>query len=416
MLSPNTIAIVKQITPIVAANAEAITCRFYQLMFAGNPEVKSFFNQAHQESGGQQRALAGAICAYFSHIDNLDVLGPAVEVIAQKHCSLNIQPEHYPIVGKHLLAAIKDVLGDAATEEIMGAVAEAYGVLAEVCIGREYDIYAEQLAATGGWNGLRTFIVDKKVEESDVITSFYLVPEDGGPLPDFVPGQYITVHVDHPTSPTSPRNYSLSDRPGLGYFRISVKRESWPRTEQPDGLISNWLHDQVGEGDRLELGPPCGNFTLDSNLVGAQPVVFLAGGIGVTPLLSMEKSLVVEGASGRILFFHAVKNSGVHPFRDEVQNMVSDKDFVETYFLYDEPLDCDVDPDSFDFEGKITTELLRDKTPFDEALYYFCGPQPFMASVHTSLKELGVDDSRINYEFFGPQQVLSSTGAATIES
>ena len=140
MLSANTIEIVKRITPVVAANAEAVTRRFYQLMFEGNPEVKAYFNQAHQHSGGQQRALAGAITAYFANIDNLGVLGPAVNLIAHKHCSLGVQPEHYPIVGKHLLAAIRDVMGEAATAEILAAVGEAYGFLADVCIQREREI------------------------------------------------------------------------------------------------------------------------------------------------------------------------------------------------------------------------------------------------------------------------------------
>ncbi|HEX6960561.1 MAG TPA: globin domain-containing protein, partial [Lacipirellula sp.] len=116
MLSERTIQIVKVTAPVVAQQAEAITRRFYTLMFAGNPEVKAYFNQAHQHSGGQQKALAGAICAYAANIDNLAALGPAVELIANKHCSLGIQPEHYPIVGQHLLAAIKDVLGGAATD------------------------------------------------------------------------------------------------------------------------------------------------------------------------------------------------------------------------------------------------------------------------------------------------------------
>ena len=141
MLTERTIEIVKATAPAVAAHAEAITRRFYTLMFAGNPEVKAYFNQAHQHSGGQQRALAGAICAYAANIDNLAALGPAVELIAQKHCSLGIQAEHYPIVGKHLLVAIKDVLGDAATEEVIAAWAEAYGFLAKVFIEREAAIY-----------------------------------------------------------------------------------------------------------------------------------------------------------------------------------------------------------------------------------------------------------------------------------
>lgn len=154
MLSPKTIEIVKAIIPAVATHAETITRNFYERMFRENPEVKAYFNQAHQHFGGQQKALAGAICAYFTHIDNLAALGPAVELIAQKHCSLGIQSEHYPIVGKHLLAAIADVMGEAATDEILAAVAEAYQVLATVCIEREQEIYLQQRTTPGGWNGI----------------------------------------------------------------------------------------------------------------------------------------------------------------------------------------------------------------------------------------------------------------------
>ncbi|MCR9119621.1 MAG: globin domain-containing protein, partial [bacterium] len=263
MLSEKTIAIVKEITPLVAANAETITRRFYERMFQGDPEVKAFFNQAHQHTGGQQKALAGAICAYFTHIDNPGVLMPAVELIAQKHCSLGIKAEHYPIVGKHLLDAIKDVMGDAATDEIIEAVAEAYGFLADIFIGREGAIYEEQQSTPGGWNGYRTFVVDRKVPESEVVTSFYLKPADEGVLPPFKPGQYITVQIDHPHTPTSPRNYSLSDRAGEQHYRISVKREERLSPDAPEGLISSHLHDAVEVGHRIQVGPPCGEFTID---------------------------------------------------------------------------------------------------------------------------------------------------------
>ncbi len=402
MLSEKTINIVKEITPLVATNAETITRRFYELMFVGNPEVQDFFNQAHQHTGGQQKALAGAICAYFANIDNLGALGPAVEIIAQKHCSLGIQPEHYPIVGKHLLAAIKDVMGDGATDEIIGAVTEAYGVLAEICINLEKETYDSQAAVEGGWNGFRKFVVDKKVPESEIITSFYLCPQDNGPLPAFKPGQYITVRVDHPTTPTSPRNYSLSDLPGNSHFRISVKKEAGT----PDGLISSFLHEQVQPGDVLEIGPPCGEFTIDPTAVEDRPIVFLAGGIGVTPLLSMAKSLVDNQVLAPIYFLHAVRNSAVHAFADEVQKMVSDKDFVQTRILYDEPLEGDVENGKCDCAGTVDTEVLQSWTPYQDGEFYFCGPKPFMQNVFAGLKELGVDDTRIHYEFFGPQQEL----------
>ncbi len=411
MLSENTIQIIKQITPSVAANAEAITVRFYERMFAGNPEVKAFFNQAHQHSGGQQRALAGAICAYFSQIDNLEVLLPAVELIAHKHCSLGVQPQHYPIVGKHLLDAIGDVMGDAATPEIVDAVAEAYGLLAEVCIGRESAIYQQQAAVEGGWNGLRSFVVDRKQAESQIVTSFYLKPADGGALAPFAPGQYITVNIQHPSTPTSPRNYSLSDGPGTGHYRITVKREPAPAADAPGGLISNYLHDHVNVGDTIRVGPPCGEFTIDPSDRSPRPIVFIAGGIGVTPLLAMAKSLVAAKSPAPIYFLQAAKNSAVHALADEVRGLAAGGADVTTRVVYDDPLEGDLTTGKCDSHGRVTAALLREWAPTAEARFYFCGPTPFMASVADSLKGLGVDDSRVNFEFFGPKQQLQAVAA-----
>ncbi len=408
MLSEKTIAIIKEITPLVAANAETITGRFYELMFEGDPEVKAFFNMAHQESGQQPKALADAVCAYFANIDNLGVLGPAVEVIAQKHCSLNVQPEHYPIVGKYLLAAIKDVMGEAATDEIIGGVAEAYGFLADICINREKEVYEQQQNIDGGWTGYRKLVVQRKEVESEEITSFYLQPQDDQPLPTFNPGQYITVQVDHPTTPTSPRNYSLSDSPQKDHFRISVKKETSKVPNAPDGLISNYLHNSVQVGDLLNVGAPCGEFTLNPAEVDDQPIVFLAGGIGITPLLSMAKTLVDDAVLAPIYFIHASRNSSVHAFSLELNQMISDKDFVNTYFVYDEPLDTDLENGKCDATGQVTTEFIRSRTPYQKAEFYVCGPKAFMNNVLVSLKELGVVDSRVHHEFFGPKQELKS--------
>ena len=411
MLSEKTIAIVKEITPTVAANAETITRRFYERMFKGNPEVKAFFNQAHQHTGGQQKALAGAICAYFTHIDNPAVLMPAVELIAQKHCSLGIKAEHYPIVGKHLLDAIKDIMGDAATDEIIDAVAEAYGFLADLFIGREGAIYDEQQSLPGGWNGYRTFVVDRKVPECDVVTSFYLKPADEGALPPFKPGQYITVQIDHPTTPTSPRNYSLSDRPGEPHYRISVKREERLSPEAPDGLISSHLHDAIEPGDRIQVGPPCGEFTVDPATASSKPIVLLAGGIGVTPLLSMARSIVHANPDASIYFLQAARNSTTHAFADELRGLAQAGSNVQTRVLFDSPLPGDVEEGRCDSAGFVTTDLLRGWTPHTEAEFYFCGPKPFMANVHASLLELGVNEDRIRFEFFGPRQELETAPA-----
>ena len=412
MLSDKTIAIVKEITPVVAANAETVTRVFYQKMFAGNPEVKAFFNQAHQHSGGQQKALAGAICAYFTHIDNLAALTPAVELIAQKHCSLGIQAEQYPIVGKHLLAAIKEVMGDAATDEILAAVGEAYQLLADVCIERERQIYEEQRTAAGGWNGYRSFVVDRKEPESDVITSFYLKPADQEPLPAWLPGQYITVKIDHPTTPTSPRNYSLSNQPGQDSFRISVKREPGLTADAPDGLISTYLHDQVQVGDTLQIGPPCGEFTLDPAEPRQTPTVMLAGGVGVTPLLSMAQSLIAAQPEAPLYFLQAARNSQSHAFAAEIQELRNQGANVRTLTLYDQPLADDLENQNCDETGILSENILREWTPFNEANFYFCGPKPFMQNVYASLKALNVPADRIHFEFFGPRQDIESAPLA----
>jgi nitric oxide dioxygenase len=407
MLSESTIQIVQATAPAVAAHAEAITRRFYTLMFSGNPEVKAYFNQAHQHSGGQQKALAGAICAYAANIDNLSALGPAVELIAQKHCSLGIQAEHYPIVGKHLLVAIKDVLGDAATEEVIAAWAEAYGFLAEIFINREAAIYREQAELEGGWNGYRPFVVERKVVESEIVTSFYLKPADGGKLPAFKPGQYVTVKIEHPQTPTSPRNYSLSDQPDAGHYRISVKREPSLAENAPAGLISNYLHDEVQVGDILDLGPPCGEFTLDVAQTFERPIVLLSGGIGITPTISMLKSLARRNPNVPVYFFHAARNSRVHALADEVRSLAAECPQIRTHFRYDDPLPSDLAEGRCDSTGIIDIEFLQEVLPNNDAEFYFCGPKPFMAGVYLGLKRWGVEETRMHFEFFGPKQDLS---------
>ena len=200
-LSDRTIALVKATVPALEQHGLAITRRMYERMFQ-NEAIRDLFNQSHHgESGSQPKALAAAILAYARNIEGLAALAPAVERIAQKHVGLNILPEHYPYVAEALLGAIKDVLGDAATEEILAAWGEAYWYLAEVLIARERAIYSSVAAAPGGWTGWRDFRVERKERESDVITSFVLRPADGGPVMRHRPGQYLTFWLEIPGPP-----------------------------------------------------------------------------------------------------------------------------------------------------------------------------------------------------------------------
>jgi nitric oxide dioxygenase len=138
-LSEKTIKILKANAAPVAANSEAITSRMYEILFTNHPELKELFKDANPD---QHKKLAGAVSAYAANIDNLSVLSKAVEKMAQTHVSSAVKPEHYPLVGVSLLQAVKDVLGDAATNDVIEAWKEAYFFLADILIAREKEIYA----------------------------------------------------------------------------------------------------------------------------------------------------------------------------------------------------------------------------------------------------------------------------------
>ena len=144
MVSQKTIEIVKSTAPILKNQGKQITTRMYQIMFEKYPNVRNKFDMSAQADGSQPVKLATAIYSYASQIDNLPALKSMVEKIAHRHVQTKVLPEEYSIVGESLLQAMKDVLRETATEEVMAAWSEAYQALSEVFIKREDDIYEEQ--------------------------------------------------------------------------------------------------------------------------------------------------------------------------------------------------------------------------------------------------------------------------------
>ncbi|ANB58648.1 globin family protein [Anoxybacillus sp. B7M1] len=400
LLDEKTIRIIQSTVPVLEKYGEQITKRFYQLMFSNHPELLNIFNHAHQQQGRQQKALAASVYAAAKHIDRLEAILPVVKQIGHKHRSLGVKKEHYPIVGKHLLLAIKDVLGDAATDEIIEAWKEAYGVIANVFIQVEEQLYDEAAMKAGGWKDFRRFVVQKKVKESSLITSFYLAPEDGGGISDFLPGQYVSVKVHIPGEEyTHIRQYSLSDAPGTGYYRISVKREAGTDA-QPAGIVSHYLHDSVKEGDVLELSAPAGDFTLD--LTKETPVVLISGGVGMTPLLSMANTLVAKQPQRCVTFIHAAVNGRVHAFDAHLARLAKEHPSFSYGVCYQTPENHDRENPYFVKEGFVDLTLIQSMVPDSHADFYVCGPVPFMKTVYHALKQWGIADDRIHYEFFGP--------------
>ena len=397
MLSEKTIEIVKSTVPVLEKYGKDITTRFYQLMFNNHPELLNIFNHANQKQGRQQAALANTVYAAAANIDNLGAIIPVVKEIGTKHRALGVLPEHYPIVGENLLAAIKDVLGDAATDDIINAWAEAYGVIADAFIGIEQEMYNEAKEQQGGWEGFRNFVVDKKVKESDVITSFYLKPEDGGLIASYQAGQYITLKVKPEKEEyTSIRHYSLSDSSGKEYYRISVKRED-------QGVVSNYLHNEIQEGDSIPLSAPAGLFVLEEK---ETPVVLLSGGVGLTPMVSMLKTIAEKQPEREVTFIHGALNSQVHALKDEVSQLARDHKNVSNYVAYSSPTVEDRQAKNYDKEGFVDLEWLQTIVKDNLADFYFCGPVPFMKIMYRILKEWEVPTERIHFEFFGPAGTL----------
>jgi len=397
-LDERTRDIIKATVPILQERGDEITERFYQLMLEAHPELKNIFNQTNQRKGDQSKALANTVYAAAANIDQLEAILPAVKPIAHKHKSLNIKPEHYPIVGKYLLLGMKDVLGDAASDEVINAWEKAYGVIANVFIDVEKQMYDELESTVGGWLDFRDFKVVKKVVESDVITSFYLDAVDGAPFPAHQAGQYITVKADIPGEPHSHlRQYTLSCAPGEEFYRISVKRED-ALNNNPAGIVSNFLHAQLEVGSILPISAPSGDFILDTE--DHRPLILMSGGVGLTPMMSMLDTVIKEQPEREVFFIHAAQSGKVHAMKDRVKEITEAHPQVTAYTVYDSP--GAEDEGAYDKDGYIDEAWLRSVLPTSDAAVYFCGPKGFMQAMYQHLTKLDVAAEDIRYEVFGP--------------
>ncbi|HDR9473930.1 NO-inducible flavohemoprotein [Burkholderia multivorans] len=398
MLTQQTKDIVKATAPVLAQHGYDIIQCFYRRLFDAHPELKNVFNMTHQEQGQQQQALARAVYAYAENIEDPGSLAAVLKNIANKHASLGVRPEHYPIVGEHLLGAIKETLGDAATDEIVSAWALAYGNLADLLAGMESGLYEQAATRIGGWTGWRSFIVRDKRPESSVITSFVLEPADGRPVANFEPGQYVSVAVDVPTLGLQQiRQYSLSDMPNGRTYRISVKREGGG--PYPPGYVSCLLHDHVNVGDEVRLAAPYGCFHIDVD--ASTPIVLISGGVGLTPMISMLKR-AIQDPKRQVVFVHGARNSGVHAMRDRLRETARTHTNFSLIVFYDDPLPQDLPGRDYDHAGLVDVNAIKDAILLPDADYYICGPVPFMRLQHDALKQLDIPEARIHYEVFGP--------------
>jgi ferredoxin-NADP reductase len=236
--------------------------------------------------------------------------------------------------------------------------------------------------------------------------SFHLQPVDGAVLAPFQPGQYLTFSLKMPEGARDiTRCYSLSDRPDPTGYRITVKRVPAPagRPELPPGRSSSHLHDRVREGDVLQVKAPAGHFFIDAD--ASVPAVFIAGGIGITPMMSMLRWCVAEQPQRLVHLYYGVRGSGEQAFKQVLEDLAATHPAFRLNVVYGSPGADDVQPRDYQHVGYIDLELLRRTLPHGRHQFYVCGPPLMMQSLVPALRAWGVMASDIHAEAFGPASV-----------
>lgn len=386
MLSESQFMLIQQSLPLVANAGVSVTEHFYSRMFQKNPELKHIFNLTNQENGKQQLALFSAIAKFATYLGEPEKLEGLKKQIAQKHVALSILPQHYPIVGTHLIATLNELFPNEFTNEIEEAWIAAYKLICDLLITEETGLYQQNQDRHGGWSGTRDFTIKKIVDESREVKSFYLAPCDDKPTMDFSPGQYLTVQVQpRDIKYRQMRHYSLTGKFGNQY-RISVKRE---------GLVSGFLHGcQIG--DVVKVSAPSGDFTLKPN---EKTKVFISAGVGITPMIAMLDSSV-QTSSAVCWFLHASQNQSTHSFKQYLETISTIHPHVNLVTWYEENHDAN-------YLGRMNIHECGE-LPLENSDFYLCGPLGFMKSVYQQLIDKGVTPDAIHYELFGPHSDLAA--------
>lgn len=394
MLSKTARPIIEKTLPVIGENIQAIAERFYAHMFAAHPELHDgVFNRGHQAEGSQPRSLAGSVPIFAAAL----VANPGrlperlLTRIAHKHASLGIRPDQYQIVHEHLMWAMADVLGATVTPEVTLAWDEVYWLMAHALINQERGLYSARGVAAGRvW---RQWRVVEKIPETDDVLTFVMRRVDDRLVKTSLPGQYVTVQAPMPDGTRQPRQYSLTRADDGEHRYFAVKRVHGDG--RPDGEVSTFLHDQVHPGDQLTMSVPYGDVVLDDS---GRAVVFVSAGIGVTPMAGMISHLVAAGSRLPVTLLHADAAESTFPLRRQILDDLSHLPKSELHVWYEDGTPSTL-PVTTTHAG--TMNLADVKIPRG-AVFYLCGPLPFLKLTRGWLLSRGVSPRNIQYEMFGP--------------
>ena len=256
------------------------------------------------------------------------------------------------------------------------------------------------------WPGFRPLAVTAVNRESDSVVSVRLADPSGTALPSPQPGQFLTLRLNT-VSGARPllRSYSLSGAPNAGSYRISVKREA-------HGAGSQFVHDRVRPGDRLEAAAPRGTFILQP---GDRPVLLISAGVGATPVLAMLHALAAGGSDRDVWWLHGARSRAEEPFSEESRSLLARLARGHRYVCFSRPGPGEVLGRDYQTAGRLSAPLLAGLGLPRDADAYICGPAAFMAEMSAALVDLGVDGSRVHTEIFGaaPAQTPGIASADT---
>jgi nitric oxide dioxygenase len=379
--------------PVVAENIGEIATRFYTHLFGEHPELlDGIFNRGNQAERTQQMALAGSVAVFASSLVKAPEQLPEhlLSRIAHKHASLGITAAQYDVVHDNLFWAIVDVLGDAVTPEVAAAWDEVYWLMAYALINQERGLYsARGVRPETVW---REWEVAEKLQETEDVVTFRVRRTDDRLVKTSLPGQYVTVQVPMPDGVRQPRQYSLTRADDGEHRQFAVKRVRGGG--KPDGEVSNLLFDNVGVGDRLTLSLPFGDVVLDDS---GRPVVFASAGIGIAPMAGMLSHLAAAGSHLPITLLHADVDEASFALRRQVLEDIRFLPGATAHVWYERGASS-----TLPVEVHAGTMDLDDVKLPDDALYYLCGPLPFMQAVRSALIDRDVPARDIQYEVFGP--------------
>lgn len=391
-LSTDSEAIVRATAGVVATHADEITTLFYRRMFEAHPELLNVFNRAHQAQGDQPKALAASVVAFAVHLIDPDApdFSPVMRRIAHRHVSLGVSARQYTIVGRYLLAAVDEVLGEAVTPAVRAAWDEVYWLFGCSLIAEEARLYAE--AGTDPDHPWRPHRVVERVEEARDAISLVLEPVDGHRLPHRT-GQYVAVAVDLPDGTRQPRQYTISSASGSAALRVTVKRvRGWDGA--PDGQVSTWLHENAHVGTVLDVSQPAGDLLLDDS---DDALVLISAGIGITPVAAIVDDLAQRRPDRPVHLFHVDREPETHALVADVRDRAQRLNDVRALTWYS----------ASEAEGPAVRSGRMDLADVElpqTARVFLCGPLPFMQAIRGALVARGIAPERIEYEVFGPDR------------